>query len=92
MTQARIVMPSEERMVSERPHLICWKSVFAGLLLSITAFVLLTSLGAGIAGFTAEGMINKEDGGSALATGAGLWLGISVVISLFCGKRGANRE
>ncbi len=86
MSKNEILMPTEERLVNDQHHhLICWKSIIAGLFVSTVVFLLLSSLGAGIAGFTAEGLINKEEGGSALATGAGLWLGLSIVVSLFCG-------
>ena len=73
-------------------HLLCWKSVFGGLAIAFMALLALTSLGAGVAGLTAESLINKnEGGGSAMATIAGLWLGLSVVISLFCGAYFALR-
>lgn len=87
MSQNQISIPNEERIVHEHHnHLICWKSAIAGVFLSLVLFLLMSSLGAGVAGFTAEGLINKEDGGSALATGAGLWLGFSIVVSLFTGS------
>src|SRR5471030_2032055 len=67
-------------------NLICWKSVISGVLISIMAFMILTALGAGIGGMTASNLISNEEGGSGLATGAGLWLGLSAVVSLFLGS------
>jgi hypothetical protein len=77
--------PQQESVAMEHKHLLCWKSSLAGLLISFMAFVALSALGAGIAGFTAESLIEKQEGAFALATGAGLYLGLAVVISLFCG-------
>ena len=85
MSKNQITMPTEEQLVHHHHHLICWRSILAGLFVAFVSFLLLSSLGAGVAGFTAEGLINKEEGGSALATGAGLWLGLSIIASLFCG-------
>jgi hypothetical protein len=50
------------------------------------AYMILSALGAGVLGGAAESAIENQRGGSALATGAGLWLGISAVISLFLGS------
>jgi hypothetical protein len=71
--------------------LLCWKSVLAGVLISIMAYMILTALGAGIGGLTASSLISNDEGGGGLATGAGLWLGISSVISLFLGTYFALR-
>jgi hypothetical protein len=49
-------------------------------------YMVLTAIGAGVAGMTAANAIQNERGGMALATGAGLWLGLSAVIALFFGS------
>lgn len=67
-------------------HVICWKSTLAGLLISIMAFLLLTALGAGIFGSIAQSAVENEKGGTALFTGAGVYLGLSVVVALFIGS------
>jgi hypothetical protein len=46
----------------------------------------MTTLGAALVGFGAEASIQRESGTLALATAGGLWLGFSIVLSLFCGS------
>lgn len=72
-------------------HLLCWKSVLAGVFISIMSYLILTALGAGVVGGVAQTAIEAEKGGLALATGAGLWLGLSAVISVFMGSYFAAR-
>src|ERR1700712_2453414 len=81
----------EPFIINEHKHLLCWKSTIAGLAVTLMIFVLLSALGAGIAGFTAEGLIDRGEGGSGFTTGAGLWLAISVAISLSVGSYFAVR-
>ena len=79
--------PSSLEPVNPQHHsLLSWKAVFAGVLISVMSYMILTALGAGIGGLTASNLISNEESGSGLATGAGLWLGISAVISLFLGS------
>jgi hypothetical protein len=66
--------------------LLCWRSIISGVLISALVYLILAALGAGIVGSTAETLIRNEEPGWGLATGAGLWLGLSVVISLFIGS------
>lgn|GEM_PF-672698 len=84
-------MPTMEPAATSRHHLLCWKSVFAGVLISFMSYMILSALGAGIGGLTAESMIRHERGGMALATTAGLWMGLSAVTSLFLGSYFALR-
>ena len=66
---------------------VCWKSVIAGLFISAIAYLALTALGAGIGGITASNFVANQEGSvSGLATGAGVWLGLSAVIALFIGS------
>ena len=89
---SKTVYPQNETNIShDHHHLLCWKSTVAGLLIALMAFLMLTALGAGVVGYTAEGLVNREQGGSALASGAGLYMGLSVVIALFCGSYFALR-
>jgi hypothetical protein len=74
-----------EPLYPNHQKLLCWKSIFAGVLISIMSYMILTALGAGIGGLTASSIISNDESGSGLATGAGLWLGISAVMSLFMG-------
>jgi hypothetical protein len=71
--------------------LICWKSVLGGVLVSFLAYMILSALGAGIGGLTAAHIIEKGENASGLATGAGLWIGGSAVLSLFLGSYFATR-
>jgi hypothetical protein len=72
-------------------HQLCWKSVTAGVFISIMSFLLLTALGTGLGGMIAVHLINADEGGSGLASGAGVWLGVSCVVSLFMGSYFAAR-
>jgi hypothetical protein len=91
MSKAKIIYPLQESVTSDHRHLLCWKSTLGGVLVALMIFITLTALGAGIAGFTAEALIAKEAGASALATGAGLYLGLAIVIALFSGSFFAMR-
>lgn len=75
-----------EPLHTSHGHILCWKSVFAGVIITLMSYMILTALGAGVAGLTAARDIQNESGGMALATGAGLWLGLSALISLFLGS------
>ncbi len=81
----------QQEVIHQHHHLVCWKSVFSGVLISIMSYLVLTSLGAGIGGLTASHLISNEESGSGLATGAGLWLGLTATISLFMGSYFALR-
>lgn len=91
MADSNVTHPKQEKLGPHPKNLLCWKATFGGLLIALMAFVGLTSLGAGIAGFTAEGLISQRESGSSLATGSGLYLGISIVVALFCGGYFAMR-
>jgi hypothetical protein len=86
MTERKTISPSLEPHHQISNHLICWKSVFAGILISIMAYMLLATLGAGVLGSIAQSSIESQQHGSALATASGLWLGLSAIISLFVGS------
>ena len=78
--------PQLEPLNHSHHSLVCWKSVVGGVLISVMTYMILTALGAGIGGLTASSLINNDEGGAGLATGAGLWLGISAVVALFLGS------
>jgi hypothetical protein len=86
-----ITSTQQEQLNRHDHNFVCWKSVIAGLLISIMSYLLLSALGAGIGGLTAVHLINNEENGTGLATAAGLWMGISAVISLFLGSYFALR-
>lgn len=91
MTKDKVVNPLQESVSTNHRSLLCWKSAVAGLLISVMAFVMLAALGAGIAGITAEGLIAREESGMVLATGTGLYMGLSLLAALFCGSYFALR-
>lgn len=72
--------------ITDHRHFICWKSLFAGFLVSLLTYIVLTSVGAGIGGMMASNLISHEESGAGLATGTGVWLGLSAAISLFVGS------
>ncbi len=73
-------------------HKFCWKSALVGVVVAFMSYLLLSALGAGIVGNIAENMIMREkDGAGVLASGAGVWMGISAVVSLFLGSHFAIR-
>ena len=78
--------PALESVAHDHHHLVCWKSVAAGVLITIMSYMILTALGAGIAGMSASSHIANEENATGLASLAGVWLGISAVISLFLGS------
>lgn len=71
--------------LSKQRHFICWKSLFAGFLVSLLSYIVLTSLGAGVGGMMASNLISHDESGAGLATGTGVWLGLSAAVSLFIG-------
>ena len=86
MANSDIARPNQENLSADHHHhLICWRSIAAGVLITVMAFLMLTALGAGVAGYTADALIERG-GDFALASGAGLWLGLSALIALFCGS------
>jgi hypothetical protein len=76
---------------SSSTTLFCWKSIIAGIFVSVLSYMIFSALGAGIGGFTVAHVIAKNENGPGLAAGAGLWLGFSSVISLFLGSYFATR-
>lgn len=72
-------------------YVVCWRSVFAGLLISIMGFMILVAFGAGAIGVAAQNAIESERNGGYLASTSGWWLGLSAVISLFLGSYFAVR-
>ena len=86
MPETKTISPKFEPAHAHHSHLLCWKSIFAGLLISIMAHMILSSLGVAIVGVAAQSVIENETGGSLLASGAGIWMGLSAVAALFLGS------
>jgi hypothetical protein len=86
MPGTKTISPSVEPAHAHHSHLLCWKSIFAGLLISIMAYMILSSLGVAIVGVAAQSAIENEQGGNLLASGAGIWMGLSAVAALFLGS------
>jgi hypothetical protein len=72
--------------------LISWKSIIAGFLVSMLTYVTLTSLGLAIGGASTASVI--QNGGAhanGLAIGAGVWVALTVLLSLAAGAYFAAR-
>jgi hypothetical protein len=70
---------------------ISWRAIFAGAFISLLFYVILTALGIAIGGAKLQGVVAGTSGGGGLTLASGLWLGISVLISLFAGCYLAGR-
>lgn len=79
-------MENKDTIQIQHRHLLCLRSLFAGLGVAFLTHMILSALGAGIGGMTAHSLIMREEGGAGLATSAGVWMGLSVVVSLFVGS------
>ncbi len=86
-----VTSTEREPLTPYRPGLLCWKSVLGGTLISVMSYMLLTALGAGLGGTIASSLVSHQKATAGLGTAAGLWLGLSAVISLFLGSYYAVR-
>lgn len=86
MSDTKIISPVQEPVHAHHSHLLCWKSIFAGLLIAIMSYMILSSLGVAVLGLATQSAIENEQGAGILASGAGLWMGLSAVVALFLGS------
>ncbi len=91
MSETKTISPSVEPIHSHDSHLLCWKSIFAGLLIAFMGHMILSTLGMAVFGVAAQSAIENESGAGALASGLGLWMAFSAIISLFLGSYFAVR-
>lgn len=85
------MLPNQDHNhLSSHTHL-CWRSAIAGVFVSLLVYGMLSALGAGIGGFSVAHILDRNESGSGLLAGAGIWLTISTVISLFLGSYFATR-
>jgi hypothetical protein len=70
---------------------IHWRAVFAGAFISALVYFTLVSLGVAIGAGQTQDLINGQSSASMLGTGVGVWLAVSVLISLFVGSYSAGR-
>lgn len=82
---------SREHGNSIQHCLISWRSVFAGLIVTMITYITLIVLGIGVGGTSASNLIQDSRDASGLATGAAVWIGISVLLSLTLGSYFAAR-
>jgi hypothetical protein len=68
-----------------------WRAVFAGLFISMLVYFTLVALGVGIGANQAIDVIQGEDKASSLGMGAGIWLAVTVLISLIVGSYASSR-
>lgn len=69
------------------PH---WRAIFAGVFVSMLIYFTLMSLGLAIGAGEVKDVINGASA-SGLGTGAGIWLVVTVLISLFVGSYASSR-
>ncbi|MBY0313915.1 MAG: hypothetical protein K2Q26_00215 [Bdellovibrionales bacterium] len=87
-----MAIPTTNETYTTRAHaynhdhpLICWKSILAGLFVAMMSMMAATALGLGVAARVTRSAIENESHGSTIATGTGIWIFLSVVVSLFFG-------
>jgi hypothetical protein len=86
MSRTQTKRPSIEPGHFDNQHLLCWKSVLAGVLISFMTFMGLAALGTGVLGTVVQTAIETDKSDSIMASGSCLWLGLSAVVSLFLGS------
>jgi len=71
--------------------LLSWRSIIAGLVISLLFYGIMMSLGLGIGGQSLSGVIQHARGGQGLSVGAGFWLVLSNIVAVFVGAYFASR-
>jgi hypothetical protein len=66
--------------------LLSWRSIVAGLLISFLTFAILSSLGMAVGGMALHEIVDDGSSAKGLGIGAGVWLVLTVLISLFAGS------
>lgn len=77
--------------ITERAYVIHWPAIFSGMFISMLVYFTLMSLGLGFGGGQAMQAIEGRDSASGLTIGAGIWLAVTVLISLFVGSYATSR-
>jgi hypothetical protein len=92
-TSSSYVNPTQyaEEAVFHEGETICWKSVFAGLFVSILSYSALMALGLAFGGANLQGAIQGPDTFAGLGIGVVAWWIASLVISLAIGSYAAGR-
>jgi len=70
---------------------ISWKSVFAGVAVTLVAHAAMMALGVALGGASASSIIEDSGSFNGLASGAALWIGLSVLVGLAAGSYFAVR-
>jgi hypothetical protein len=73
------------------PRSVHWRGVFAGVFVAMLTYFVLMSLGLAICAGQVKDMIQGVDAGRGLSAGAGIWLLVTVLISLFVGSYASSR-
>jgi hypothetical protein len=68
-----------------------WRAVFAGVFISLMVYLILTALGVAVGSSTLRGIIQGTKGAGGLGIGAGIWMVVSTLVSLFAGSYVAGR-
>ena len=72
-------------------NMISWKNIFAGFFLSLLTYLILMSLGLAVGGSNLQGALENNTHLSGPRIGSGIWLMISLAVSLFMGSYSASR-
>src|SRR4051794_33491551 len=70
---------------------ISWAAIFAGLIIALVSQLVLSVLGVSIGATAVNPLTADQSSGQALGIGAGIWLIVSTIISLFLGGWVAGR-
>ena len=81
---------AEKVYMREEEYKLSWSGLFAGAIIAVVFELLLVALGMGV-GVGLAGKAGVPAGTVEFGTAAGLWLGISSIISLFVGSWVAGR-
>jgi hypothetical protein len=68
-----------------------WRAVFAGVFVTLITYFLLMSLGLAFGAGQVHHALDSQDGFQGVGAGAGLWLVMSVLVSLFAGSYASGR-
>lgn len=78
-------------IAARESNTISWRAIFAGTLIALLSYMILMSLGLAIGGSAIQGAIQGGTDIGAVGIGSGIWLAVSVIVSLFLGSFFAAR-
>ena len=70
---------------------VSWRSIVAGLLVTLFTFATLMFLGMAVGGVALQGIVDQGSSARGFPIGAGIWLLLSTLLSLFAGSYFSGR-